>query len=81
MEGLSAHLRAAFGTPHWSSIYKVQLAAQDGAALLKLVILCSVILSALCPSALQALFLLSTGKQTQDKFYFLCRNSAVSVAQ
>lgn len=60
------------GTPHWSGTYRVQLAAQDGAVLLKRVILCCVILCALCSWALQALFLLSTGKQSQDRFFFLC---------
>lgn len=50
------------GTPHWSGTYRVQLAAQDGAVLLKQVILCCVILCALCSWAFQALFSLFTGK-------------------
>ena len=50
------------GTPHWSGTYGVQLAAQDGAVLLKRVTLCCVIPSALCSWALRALFSLSTGK-------------------
>lgn len=50
------------GTPHWRDIYRVQLAAQDGAALLIWVILCCIILSALHSWAVPALLSLSTGK-------------------